>query len=433
VRGKVRLTFDDLGEQTLKNIVEPVRVYRLSRNAAPASDTAAGAAPSPSRPSIAVLPFTNMSGDPDQQYLSDGITEDIITELSRYKELFVIARNSSFQFRDKSVDMKRVGRDLGVEYLVEGSLRKAGGRIRITAQLIEASSGTHLWADRYDRDLEDIFDIQDEVTQTIAATLVGQLGRTKAERTRRKPTGLWVAYDYFLRGTDHANRWDAHAAIPLLRRAIELDPAFTQAYTELALVSLQQRYLDGDEEALDMALAYAQKGLEIDENDGGCHAAMGLVRTVLRQFDLAEAHAMKAVALNPNSVHFAALNAYRLSRCGKAKEALAILDMTARHDPLRPMWYDQYRGWFLFEDRRYDEAIEALRRLSPLQYWDHVHLAAAHAYLGREVEARAEASAVLRMQPRFTVSWWGKMHCYKDPADAEHMLLGLRKAGLPEN
>jgi tetratricopeptide (TPR) repeat protein len=160
---------------------------------------------------------------------------------------------------------------------------------------------------------------------------------------------------------------------------------------------------------------------------------MGLVRTVLRQFDLAEAHAMKAVALNPNSVHFAALNAYRLSRCGKAKEALAILDMTARHDPLRPMWYDQYRGWFLFEDRRYDEAIEALRRLNPLQYWDHVHLAAAHAYLGREVEARAEAAAVLRMQPRFTVSWWGKMHCYKDPADAEHMLLGLRKAGLPEN
>jgi adenylate cyclase len=347
----------------------------------------------------------------------------------------VIARNSSFQFRDKSVDMKRVGRELGVEYLVEGSLRKAGGRIRITAQLIEASSATHLWAGRYDRELEDIFDIQDEVTQTIAATLVGQLGRTKAERTRRKPTELWVAYDYFLRGTDHTIRWDAHAAIPLLRRAIELDPTFIQAYTELALASLQQRYLDGDEGALDMALAYAQKGLEIDENDGGCNAAMGLVRTALGQFDLAEAHSTKAVALNPNSVHFAALNAYRLSRCGQAREALEILDTIARHDPLRPMWYDQYRGWFLFEDRRYDEAIKALSRLSPLQYWDHVHLAAAYAYLGKETEARAEAAAVLDMQPRFTVSWWSKMVIvmYENPGDAEHMLLGLRKAGFPES
>src|SRR5262249_15815189 len=182
-----------------------------------------------------------------------------------------------------------------------------------------------------------------------------------------------------------------------------------------------------------MALAYAQKGLEIDENDGGCHAAMGLVRTALRQFALAEAHSTKAVALNPNSVHFAALNAYRLSRCGQAREALAILDTIARHDPLRPMWYDQYRGWFFFEDRGSDEGIKAPRRLRPLQYWDHVHLAAAYAYLGKETEACAEAAAVLDMQPRFTVSWWSKMAVYEDPADAEHMVRGLRKAGLPEN
>jgi TolB-like protein/class 3 adenylate cyclase/Flp pilus assembly protein TadD len=433
VRGKVQIGFRDLGEHSLKNMVEPVRVYGVTGLATIAASSTLDGVSSLSRPSIAVLPFANLSVDRDQQYLSDGITEDIITELSRYKELFVIARNSSFQFRNNSADMKRVGKELGAEYLVEGSLRKVGDRIRVTAQLIEASSGTHLWADRYDRELAGIFEIQDEVTQTIAATLVGQLSRTRAERARRKPTELWAAYDYFLRGTDYTIQWDASAAIPLLRRAIELDPTFTQAYAELALACLQQRYLDGNEDALDMALAYARKGLEIDDNDGGCHAAMGLVETHLRQFNLAEAHSTKAIALNPNSVHFAALNAYRLSRCGQAREALAILDTIARHDPLRPQWYNQYQGWFLFEDRRYEEAIDTLSRVSPLQYWDHVHMAAAYAYLGRDAAARAEASAVLQMQPRFTISWWSKMFSYKNAADAEHALLGLRRAGLPEN
>jgi TolB-like protein/class 3 adenylate cyclase/Flp pilus assembly protein TadD len=433
VGSKLRLALDDLGAHEVKNIVKPVHVFRVHPPGPPGAVDPNVPLSAPSKPSIAVLPFTNLSGDPEQQYLSDGITEDIITELSRYKELFVIARNSSFQFRNNSADMKRVGKELGAEYLVEGSLRKVGDRIRFTAQLIEASSGTHLWADRYDRELAGIFDIQDEVTQTIVATLVGQLGRTRAERARRKPTELWAAYDYFLRGTDYTIRWDASAAIPLLRRAIELDPTFTEAYAELALACLQQRYLDGNEEALDMALAYARKGLEIDDNDGGCHAAMGLVETALRRFHLAEAHSTKAIALNPNSVHFAALNAYRLSRCGQAREALGILDVIARHDPLRPQWYHQYRGWFLFEDRRYEEAIETLSRLSPLQYWDHVHMAAAYAYLGRDAAAQAEASAVLRMQPRFTVTWWSKMSCYKNPADGEHALLGLRMAGLPEN
>jgi adenylate cyclase len=431
VGNKLQLAFDDLGPSEVKNIAKLVRALRVKVDRSEPEQPAAR--PSHAKPSIAVLPFTNLSADRDQQYLSDGITEDIITELSRYKELFVIARNSSFQFRNDSADMKRVGKELGAEYLVEGSLRKVGDRIRFTAQLIEASSGTHLWADRYDRELAGIFDIQDEVTQTIVATLVGQLDRTRIERTRRKPTELWAAYDYYLRGCDYSIRWEASAAIPLLRRAIELDPTFTQAYAELALVCLQQRFLEGNEEALDMALAYARKGLEIDDNDGVCHAAMGLVETTLRQFHLAEAHSTKAIALNPNSVHFAALNAYRLSRCGQAREALAILDAIARHDPLRPQWYHQYRGYFLFEDRRYEEAIETLGRLSPLQYWDHVQMAAAYAYLGRDDAARAEASAVLRMQPRFTVSWWSKMLHYKNPADAEHALLGLRMAGLPEN
>jgi tetratricopeptide (TPR) repeat protein len=219
----------------------------------------------------------------------------------------------------------------------------------------------------------------------------------------------------------------------LLRKAIELDPSFSRAYAELALAYMQQYYLDDSEEALNMALAYARQGLDIDENDAACHAAMGLAQTISRRFDLAEAHCLKAVALNPNSVHFAALNAYRVSRSGHPGEALAILDTVAKHDPLRPMWYHQYQGWFLFEDRRYSQAIEVLSRVSPLQYWDHIYLAASHAYLGRELEARAEAAEVLRMKPHFTLSRWSRMQCYKNSIDAEHELLGLRMAGLPEN
>src|SRR5882724_1906419 len=194
VRGKVSFGFDDLGEQTLKNIAEPVRVYRKISVAPSAAVSVSGKSAAAPKPSIAVLPFTNLNGDATQQYLSDGITEDIITELSRYRELLVIARNSSFQYRDKSLDMKRVGRELGVEYLVEGSLRKAGNRLRITAQLIEAASGNHLWAEKYDRDIEDVFAIQDEVTKTVAATLVGRVSQSGAESARRKPTSQWAAY-----------------------------------------------------------------------------------------------------------------------------------------------------------------------------------------------------------------------------------------------
>jgi adenylate cyclase len=221
VIGKLGLRFEDLGLHSLKNMAEPIQVYRVvgkGEMAEPSRDVPAG------KPSIAVLPFTNMSADPEQQYLSDGISEDIITELSRYKELLVIARNSSFQFRDRSIDMKRVARELGVGYLVEGSLRKLGNRLRITAQLVEATSDTHLWAERYDRSVDDIFAIQDQVTQTIAATLVGRVTVSSAEMARRKPTHLWAAYDYVLQRTQ-TDRAEA-----LLRMAIEVDPGYARAY-----------------------------------------------------------------------------------------------------------------------------------------------------------------------------------------------------------
>src|SRR5262245_32828175 len=209
VRNKVKVRFDDLGHQTLKNIVEPVRAYRAADM--PAVTITLSKATT-DKPSIAVLPFTNLSGDPDQQYFSDGSTEDIITELSRFRDLLVIARNSSFQYRDKAVDVRRVGRELGTRYVVEGSVRKLGNRVRTTAQLVDAVAGDHFWAERYDRDLEDIRAVQDEIVATIVATLVGRIIAVGAERARRKPPQVWAAYDYLLQGREHMHRREMEAA-----------------------------------------------------------------------------------------------------------------------------------------------------------------------------------------------------------------------------
>src|SRR5215469_5026556 len=270
VRAKLPLSFAELGEQSLKNIAEPVRLYRLS----PSSGGSMSSSPARNRStkaSIGVLPFTNMSADPEQQYLSDGITEDIITELSRCRELLVIARNSSFQYRDRSVDMKRIGRELGAEYLVEGSLRKAGNRLRITAQLIEAATGSHVWAERYDGDIEDIFSVQDEVGRTIVATLTGRLAASGAEHARRKPPQLWAAYDYFLQGREQMQRFDAEAAAPQLRRAIELDACYAQAHGWLAIAMYVIHTAHGRPEDLEEGMDAAQKAVALDPMDSTSH------------------------------------------------------------------------------------------------------------------------------------------------------------------
>jgi TolB-like protein len=224
VEKKLPLAFADMGAQTLKNIERPVRAYRIGARAA--SQAGSGAAERHAKPSIAVLPFTNMSGDPEQEYFSDGITEDIITELSRYRTLLVIARNSSFQFRGPSVDMRTVRQRLGVRYIVEGSVRRAGNRVRITAQLIDAEAESHLWAERYDREMQDIFALQDEMARTIATTLEGRVAASGAEQVRRKPTTDWKAYEYVLRGRECDSRYDHHAGEPLFARAAELDPGY---------------------------------------------------------------------------------------------------------------------------------------------------------------------------------------------------------------
>ncbi len=379
-----------------------------------------------------MLPFRNLNADPNQQYLSDGITEDIITELSRYRELMVIARNSSFQFREHSADITHIGRELGADYLVEGSLRKAGDRLRITAQLVEAASGSHLWAERYDRDVRDVFEIQDAVTQTIAATLFSQLARSHADRARRTPTKSWQAYDFVLQGLQCINRYDSQQANVLLQSAIKLDPGYAQAHAMLAAAYLYQFFDDLQDETLAASLESAGRAVLLDDENPYGHSQIGLALMFQGKLDAPEAHLDKAVLLNPNSVWCAGSRVAWLGRVGRTQEALTTLDVMALHDPFLPAWYWELRVVALFAERRHEEVVTATRRKNPMKYWDHAYLAAAYAYLGRDQEAQAEVVEVLRKRPDFSIRAYAKQEPYKNPADRDHLLEGMRKAGLPE-
>ena len=430
VKGKVPFQFGDLGEQRLKNIEEPVRVYRAGMSA-----QASASRPSPGhsdKPSIAVLPFTNMSSDPGQEYLSDGLTEDIITQLSRYRELFVIARNSSFQFRGKSIDMRRVGKELGAEYLVEGSIRRAGDRLRVTAQLIEAKSGNHIWADRYDRSTEEVFAIQDDVTWTIAWTLVEQLRHSRVDQARQKPTSSWAAYELVLQATYQIDRYETEAAEALLKRAIQIDPNYANAYSTLAYAYLHKFFDDNQPQTINQMLTYAEKALALDDRNENCHLVAGMALIYLRKFDLAGVHLDRAIALNPNSVWVGGGRANWLFRVGRAQEALDSLDELMKHDPLPPPWLWELRSAILFQLDRFAEVIESTSQKSPLQYWDHAYMAAAFASLGRDAEARAQAAEVLRMKSDFSIAAFSIQDPYKDPARQKRVLDALRTAGLPD-
>jgi adenylate cyclase len=323
VRNKVKVRFEDLGTQNVKNITEPMRVYRVADTLHEPAGTSSKAS---DKPSIAVLPFVNLSGDPEQQYFSDGITEDVITELSRFHSLFVIARNSSFQHRD-SADVKQIARALGVQYVVEGSVRRLGGRIRVTAQLVEAATGNHLWAERYDRNVQDLFVVQDEVSQAIAATIEGRMAASGAQRSRRKPTEDLVAYDYFLQGRENRERrGDPDVAAQLLRRAIELDPGFAQAHAWLSWTYVHIFHLNLRSEMLREALDVARKAVSLDDADAWCHAVIGFAHLFESQHDLAGFHLDSAVALNSVDVRIASIRALWLAFTGRGM-MLCIVSM----------------------------------------------------------------------------------------------------------
>ncbi len=411
VRNKVELGFEDLGERALKNIADPVRVFglRRDRQADPAPRAAAMATGRPSAlPSIAVLPFANFGGEPEQDYFADGLTEDLITELSRFQELRVIARNSVMTYKGKPARVQEVGRDLGVRYVLEGSVRKAGARVRITAQLIEAATGHHLWAERYDRDLADIFEVQDEVTSRIVATLAGKLGESERRRARSRQTENLEAYDCVLRGrefwlkfTPEANR-EARA---LYETAIELDPDYARAYAGLAwtyLVEHSERWAGPEERPLERALAYARQGVEVNPASHSNHLALGQVCLSKGLHDEALEALETAIALNPNDADGYAFLARALTFAGRPEEAIELVEKAhQRLNPAAPRWYALNLGMALYLARRYEDAITAFRKGRPLGDVGYRWLAATHGQLGRDAGRQGGGRGIPEARARF--------------------------------
>ena len=445
VEGKLEVGFEDRGEQRLKNISKPVHAYAVRTRAHGAPIEKLGAAPPlPDKPSIAVLPFENMSGDPEQEYFADGMVEEITTALSRFKWLFVIARNSSFTFKGKAVDIKEVGRRLGVRYVLEGSVRKASGKVRITGQLIDAVSGAHIWADRFERDLADIFALQDEVTFAIVSAIQPKLLRTEIEMaTQRRPENL-TAYDYYLRALPQyylSTREGLAEAISLVHRALELDPRFglVAALAGLChMLNVLLGYSNDPQFDRKEAVRLVRLALSIDDADPETLARASQISLwMLGDSEAGIEMADRAVALNPNS--WSTWNGrghvYRIA--GLPGEAIRSFECAIRVSPVDPRLYMTLTGigQALIELRRFDEAIvagkKALRQnLSNSAVYR--CLASAFAHLGRDAEAREAAARVLELDPAFTIS----AVIARAPGLAETgqklLIEGLRKAGLPE-
>jgi adenylate cyclase len=404
VRGKTSFAFDDLGERSLKNIDRPVRIYagRPPLSSAPAKPLAEArrALPLPDKPSIAVLPFTNMSLDPQQEYFADGIVEDIITALSRIRWLFVIARNSSFTYKGQAVDVKQAGRELGVRYVLEGSVRKGGNRVRITGQLIDALTGAHLWAERYDRDLSDIFAVQDEIAASVAGVIEPALAAAEQQRVLRKPPERLDAWEAYQRGLWHFHRYRSEenkTAMAFFCQAITLDPNFAPGHYGYALALQWDIWHFSTRPFLEvqgMAREEAQIAVSLDDNDATAHAVLAHMMMWGSEWEAAIAEARTAVALNPNSAFVISMLGCVLGFGGHREEALINLQQAMRaspHDPLIWLWL-VWSGVLQFFSRDFVAALQTLRqvvRLRPGYAPPYEFLAASLAYLGQLDEARA--------------------------------------------
>lgn len=387
--------------------------------AGPKPFVATSEATPPSRPSIAILPFDNMSGDPEQDYFSDGITEDIIAELGRFKEFLVIARNSSFQFR-KANDLAEVASKLGVQYVVEGSVRKIKNRVRISVQLIDASSMAHIWGEHYDRELDDIFAIQDEITHMTATRLARQARTAIASRARARPTSNISAYEFYLRALQLAAVYEtAHEAEPFLRQAIKLDPQFAAAHAMLSFVeTLKLYWVFYNPELFRSGLEIARTALQLDPDEAYGHLASGFALLYLRQFRQAEISLDRAVALNPNDPFILTVHALLLNYTNRADEAIGVMNEAQRRDPYAVGWYEDFLGIILTTAGRYREAIACYAKMATIPPWSLVRLIVCHSELG-EIKQAQDALAKLKAH------WPGRhldeiviseVDCYEDPA-----------------
>jgi adenylate cyclase len=432
VRDKLDVAFEDVGEHQLKNIARPLRIFRVRSGTLPVAPLQNLTLPD--KPSIVVLPFVNMSADAEQSYFVDGLTEDLITDLSKVSELFVIARNSSFAYKGRSIDVRQIARELGVKYVLEGSARRAADRVRINAQLVDALAGGHIWADRFDRDLANIFAAQDEVVGRIVEELVGKL-TAAGLKERYRPANLG-AYDLCLRGrAEWAHSPEAGVeAIPLFERAIALDPNYAEAYRWLAISQCEAwAYMNRPIDPLrQLSMASARKAVELDPDDSGSHGALAYVLLHERRWDESAKEYEISLRLNPNGADvwadFAALKSYE----GRGAEAIACVEKAVRLNPHPPGWYFWILGFAQYAVGQYEAAVKTLENEATYRTESRRILAAALAQLGRLEEAREEAKLYLAGNPHFRINHWLETVPYRDMATRDGVAKGMRKAGLPE-
>jgi adenylate cyclase len=442
VGDRLEAAFEDLGEQSLKNIARPIRLFRIVVDDLALSNlTTPGSTPPPrgtAKPSIAVLPFVNMSGDPEQEFFADGLTEDITTELSRFRDLMVISRNSAFVHKGKAVNVQAVAREFGIDYVVEGSVRKAGDRVRVTVQLIDASADRHIWAERYDRKLEDIFAIQDEITAAIVGTLPGRVEAATHERAKHKPTENMAAYEYVLAGKvlhHRSTREDNAEALRMLDKAIALDPKYAHAHAWNACV-LGQSWVNGwcaDRDATWAGvLEELQVALTLDENDSDVHRILAAVNLAHDDHDQAMFHQERAYSLNPNNDLIVVQWGELLTWLGRAEDGIEWIRKAMRLNPHHPERFWSHLGRAYYTARHYGDAVEAYSRITRPDHTHHAFLAASSGMMGNETAARAHATEVLKRDPSFsTRAFLATLH-YKFEADREHCRDGLLRAKLPE-
>jgi TolB-like protein/class 3 adenylate cyclase/Tfp pilus assembly protein PilF len=440
VKGKLPINVSDMGVQQLKNIAQPVRVYGVQFEDALTRQTLS----LPDRPSIAVLPFQNMSGDPEQEYFADGMVEDIITNLSRIKWLFVIARNSSFTYKGRAMDVKQVGRELGVRYVLEGSVRKAGNRVRITGQLVEASTGAHLWADRFDGAMEDVFELQDQVTSSVVAAIAPKLERAEIERSKRKPTNNLDAYDYYLRGIDNLysqTQESTGEALRLFHKAIALDPEFASAYAMAAFCYSQRKafgWVANRSQDIAEAAPLARRAVELTRDDALAIARAGMVLAyVVEDFDSGALLLERARTLNPNLSAVWHASGWLKVWMGEPETAIEYLERFVRISPLDPLLHS-VRSAIAFAHvfaGRFTEAVSYAEKALADNPNTHQALRATAlscAWAGRTEQAQKAISRLLEIDPTLRVSKLVNITPLQRVQDIARYQEGMRKAGLPE-
>jgi adenylate cyclase len=444
--------FESLGEQQLKGFDQPVRAFTVRLQPGkelPAPEKTATSQTFepeglqvPDKPSIAVLPFNNMSADPEQDYFADGITEDLLTKLTSILGLFVIARNSSFRYKGKTVDVRQVSQELGVRYILEGSVRKAGNRVRVTAQLIEAATGSHLWAEHYDRDLTDVFAVQDDITANVVQALQVTLLEGEQARVWHRSTNNLEAWSCLTRAKthfeDHLTMEESRAGIELLERAVDLDPNYASAWAWLGwLLSHEVRFLwtDDPDAVLTRAAQCGDKALALDDGLAEAHMLLAFVHVLSRDFDKAIAQAERGVALGPSNADVVAVLALNLVWAGRPEEALTVVEKAMRLSPMYSPWFTVVRAHALRLLGRFEEAMKTYKGAiasAPGYIPPYIGLTLCYAEMGREHDAQEQGRKLLKLNPRFSTARYLSTPGYKDRSLTERSAQALRKAGLPD-